>query len=502
MDFSKKSALFAVLGVSILLKCWLIFDAEVINPDGIRYINSAHELMQGNLQAAFAHEKMLAYTLVLGLVHLVVPDWFLAGKILSSCALVLTTIPLYLVTRDLFGARAGLAAGLVFSVSPFASGLATEVVKGPLFLLCVMTSVWLLLKGLQGKPWCYLPASGAVAVMSVLFRIEGLVYVGIVVLALQLLLFFDKAPMKDRVYRLAAFFVFPAGLVLAATLITFFIPVPTGTLMLLQERFGYYFTLDLAENYRAIYQYLQAAEDQFNGGHWSNDFFELSRHMMPLVYLLGLLNVFLKALFPLFLVPLLFGLSLKDGWNRQRLMLLVIISGYFGMGYLYLLKNNFISERYIIIPVVLSLVLVGYGLDRLMQSLEKVKYPMLITSLIAVLCLVAPAVKSFRGVNNQLVLLRTAGEWLQNDQVLSQRPLITNEERIPFYAGLMRKSYRVFPSGNEIDFEKMALEQDCGLIILRKAKKTQKTSPVLEAFELVKEFESRAKKIWIYVRKQ
>jgi hypothetical protein len=488
-----------ILAVSAGMKIVMLLQADIINLDGIRYINSAYELFSGNPLAAFQHEKMLGYTFFLGLMHLAISDWYMAGKMLSMVALVLTTIPLYLLVRDLFGDRAALLTCLVFSILPFVNELVTMVVKDPLFLLCVVTAVWLVSKGLQNRPWRYLPVAGFFSFLSMLFRVEGVVFILTVLIAFLFFLFVRGADRRVQLQSLAAFCVFPALVVLGAVVVVASGIVPEAIMLLLREKFGYYFTFDLMANYQSIYQYLKAAEPQFNGGQWTNDFFEFARYQISLIYLIGLLLVFSKALFPSMLIPLGYGLVLKGYWCRQLILLLIIILSFLGMDFLFLLKNNFISERYMMIPVILSLVLVGYGLDRLLRRLEHFRYKSIVYPLIIILCVIAPATKSFSSLADEKMVLRTSGEWLESHYDLNRVQLITNDERIAYYAGLMRGLYRVFPPTGKTNIEMMALRKGCDLIILESSKKAGK-GPVLSKFELVKEFAGKKKMIKVYER--
>ncbi len=68
------------------------------------------------------------------------------------------------------------------------------------------------------------------------------------------------------------------------------------------EKFALYFQMDLLRVYRDIYQHLKDVEDSFPGGEWTNDFFEYARYNIFLIYLVGMMQTFCKALFPVFLV--------------------------------------------------------------------------------------------------------------------------------------------------------------------------------------------------------
>jgi len=66
--------------LSLFMKTVLACSVDVVNPDGIRYFNSASQLMAGNVLEAFSYEKMLIYTLILGVINFFVNDWTSAGQ--------------------------------------------------------------------------------------------------------------------------------------------------------------------------------------------------------------------------------------------------------------------------------------------------------------------------------------------------------------------------------------------------------------------------------------
>ncbi len=495
-----KKSLILILGISIFVKLVLFAMSEIINPDAVRYINAAHELLQGNFGQAFRHEKMLGFALFLGLANLIVSDWFLAGKLLSALPLILATVPLYLIARDLFGPRAALATGLMFSVIPYINGMVTEIIKDPLFLLCVTTSLWLVLRGLRSGAWCDLLGSGLFALVATLFRVEGIIYLAIVMAMLSLFACVGSDHRGQRLQALLAFSALPAAAILLGLTVILSGMISPEILTSLQVKFGYYFSLNLLENYQAIYQQLKSVEAKFPGGHVSNDFFEIARHQLPLIYLLGLLQVFAKAIFPTSLLLLGNGLALKGRWKRPLLLLLAIILGFLLMDYLLLVKNNFISSRYMMIPVVFSLVLAGYGLVRLLDSLSSSSYAKFASVMVLFLCIIVPAAESFSVLADQKTVLKTAGEWLEKHRDLERSQIITNDERIAYYAGLMRSSYRVFLFTETAGYEETALRADCELVVLELSEKKSGELPDFRQFKLLEEFSGRRNKVLVYER--
>ena len=495
-----KKALLLILGISIGIKLVLVVMSDIINPDAVRYINAAHEILRRDFAAAFTHEKMLGFAFLLGLTKLVVADWFLAGKLLSALPLVLTTLPLYLIARDLFGVRAALASAVMFSVLPYANGLVTEVVKGPMFLLCIVTSLWLVMRGLRNETWPELVGAACFALLGMLFRVESMVYLATVMLMLGLFVCVGKGRRAAGLQRLLAFSALPVAVACMGGAVILAGLVPPEILDRAAEHFGHYFTPHLFDNYVRIYQHLDEVERQFSGGQWSNDFFELARYQLPLIYLVGLLQVFVKVLSPVFLLPLLFSFKLKQHRGAALALLLAVIFGFLGMDYLFLVKNNFISGRYLLVPVILSLVLAGYGLDRLLGTLSATGFAKFASVLVLFLCIMVPAVESFAVLADQKIVLKTAGHWLAKHQDLDRLQIITNNEQVVFYAGLMRRSYQVFPPAPAGGYEAEALQREGDLVILVFSATQYGQLPAFRQFRPLAEFADKRKKIVIYER--
>ncbi len=491
-----------LLGLSLLIKFVLISQATIINDDGIRYINSAHELFQGNIASAFAHEKMLGFTFLLGLAHRVIPDWFLAGKILSTVAMVLTTIPLYFIAQELFGRRAAFFTALAFSVVPYINDKCTSVIKDPVFLFLIVTSLWIVLYALKESRWIFFFAAGFLCCLSVLVRPEGVVFFLAIVLFLIASIMFVPVtrPLKQRC--LAAFCGVPLG-----AMILLSIPFVSGMipLELLAKgciRFAHYFQTDLSRTYMEIYQHLASVENNFNGGQWSNDFFEHARHYIYLIYLIGMIQVFCISVFPIFVIPLFLGCNLRQSWNGQVLLLLSVLGSFLLMDYIFLLSRNFISGRYMLVPVVLSFVLIGNGIERMFLPLRNLHIRKTMLSVVIILCVLLPLGRSFVNVSHEGKEVKAAGIWLSKHRDATQTRMIVNDERIAFYSGLLRGDYDTFKDNGINQLEKKALRKDCDVIVVYGQRKNLNKIPVFRYFKATKEFVGSKKVAVIYERKK
>jgi len=494
-------SLVILLGISFLVKALLIGQAEIINIDGIRYINSAHELFQGNISAAFAHEKMLGFTFLLGLTHLVVPDWYFAGKVLSSVALILTTIPIYFIALELFGRRAAFFTALIFTVAPVVNGKCKSVIKDPVSLLLLVSSLCLIIYALKELRLGFAFFAGVLSILSVSIRPEGALFFLIIVLFLGGCIIFQRADRKLTLKCLAAFCAFPLGVLCLVVIMFATGVVPVEKLSTVYLKFAYYFQTDFMQSYGSIYQHLKDVEDTFPGGQWANDYFEFARKYLLLIYLAGLAQIFFESISPFFLIPLFFGLNLKGVWSKSLLLLLSVLAGFLLMDYFFIVTRNFLANRYMLLPVVLSFTLVGYGVDRMVSSLQNVRFRDAVFAVAIVLCLFLPVARTFYKHSDEKREIKQAGVWLRENRDLSHTKIIVTDERVAYYAGLFRNSYQSFLGENLNQLKAVALDGSYDTIVVYRKKADLDKMPLFEKFALVETFEGRKKVTMIYERK-
>jgi hypothetical protein len=255
------------------------------------------------------------------------------------------------------------------------------------------------------------------------------------------------------------------------------------------------------QTYRNIYQHLKDVEENFPGGQWTNDFFEYARYNIYLIYLVGMIQTFCKALFPVFILPLIFGLNLRNQCNRQLVLFLTVLGTFFGLDYFFLLSNNFLSARYLLVLVVLSLVLVGYGADRMISSFPVVRYRRTVFSVVIIFCLLLPLGKTFTKGLNEKIEIKEAGTWLRDHRDVVSSRMIVNDERIAFYAGLLRGDYDTFQNERIEKLEQKALRGGNSVIVIYRSNGDLALLPEFKQFVLVEKFSGRKKVAMIYERK-
>jgi 4-amino-4-deoxy-L-arabinose transferase-like glycosyltransferase len=489
-----------LLLLSLLIKAVVFANVQVINPDGVRFINSAHELFQGNFQQAFGHEKMLFYSFTLGVFNFFIRDWFLAGLLLSICFLTLTLIPLYYLTRDMFGAKAAFWAGVAFSVIPSVNGLSAEVVKGGPFLFFMASALFLGIRAVERKQWAFFPLTFICAALASLYRFEGIIFIFGYVLFLAVLLV-KKENRKACFKGLCGYLAIPftgAVVFLVISLTGAFEALNISTVW---NRFAdHYFKMDILANYHLIYDFLKSAEKQFPHGQWGQDFFEIARHNLAWMYLLGLVNQFVKSLCSVFLIPLIWGFIAFDKRRPALLGLVWITFLFFAMNYLFILEKNFHSTRYLLVVILMLMPFIGFGMEHLFSWSGKLKFSRFMTISILVLMVLLPAFNSYKKSIEEKGEIRQAAEWLKDQGDILKGKILANEERVLLHAGLFRNEYDFFPADDLKSMERRALEKKCSMIVLRNRRKGALPGQVFKNYALIHEFPGPHGEVLIFSR--
>jgi len=501
LDRQEKKYLLSIIVAAIVVKLFLILQSEIINPDGVRYLNSAHELFQGHVAKAFKYDRNLVFSAILGLFNLIIPNGFMAGKMLSCLFLLLSTIPIYFITRELFGCKAAVAAVLIFSTFPTINSLSISIVREPPFLFFFLLAVWCAILALKNKDWRFLGAVGLFTLAAGAFRLEALLLYPI--LSLYLLFFACKDNQHRSFYgkgilAVTAFPLFCLGAVLLVCLLD------TGFALALEKLYlrflDHYVKEGFLSRYLSLYEFLKNSEMKVSGGVNPDDFFEIARHNLFLVYLIGLIKSFLSSLTPLLILPFFYGLNFKNRLDRNSPLITTVILVYLLGGYLFLLTRNYISARYLFVPVILCIPYMGHGFERLADLLERRRYGRPVFVLIFSFVLLLPLASSFGKIEDEKTEIKIAGEWLQSEGLHTSR-ILTNDERIPFYAGLFRNEYRRmnFNQINRWAKKNVSKLKKYDVIALRSSDKNNIVAKTpFNGFQMVKKFGSDDEIVLIY----
>ncbi|MBW1983572.1 MAG: glycosyltransferase family 39 protein, partial [Deltaproteobacteria bacterium] len=302
-EFSdSKKGLYFVLLVSLLTKILtlIIMHDMAINRDGTQYIAAAQQFAQGNFMQGVAFHSMPFYSLVITIVNFVFKNWLLSARLISIGSLVLAIIPLYFITQDLFNRKAAFWACLAFFLAPEINQMAMEVLRDPVFIFCLLWSVYFAQRAIQKKELLFFFLAAFFSWAPILFRIEGVVFAPFYFLFLGslfcILIFTSQECMS-----------YLKGLII---LVAFFLFIVAGFWIVIGPEFTSFNKLGnvteeihkitgsrVGESYSKIYSQLEKLEDLAQYPSGNQNFAEVARHFMPLIYMIGFLEVLIKNIF-------------------------------------------------------------------------------------------------------------------------------------------------------------------------------------------------------------
>lgn len=429
---------------SFVLKTLLLFMVDVVSPDSALYLTAAHYYSKGQFAQGIAVYPLPLYPMLLAVFHAVIPNWEWAALPTTLLASVLTIVPLYWLTRDLFGARAGFWAGAAFALSPYLNRYGIYIIRDPSGLFAL---AWALYFGHR-----FIANSGKLSILSCLIctllaaamRAEVLFFLPLYLVFLIVLGFLRSN--KRRSYFIGALIWagIPLGLIASLMLI-----LPSAWLYITQgdylsSKIHSAFATELLQNYLNINQdlkELQLAKSYPRRGH---NLIDLVRTYMPLIYFIGILECFFRMLYPVYGIPLVYGFKAKP--NAGRLLVFATGFVFLSAAYMFLMSENWVSKRYLSFTVLCFLPWVGCGCAGLLEWLRDSSRQITAAILIGLLVLLPLAETVTKHLGHKDHSLRTAGQWLQSQQRAFQDTRISaSDNRILIYA----QRYADIPRWNE-----------------------------------------------------
>jgi hypothetical protein len=146
-----------------------------LNYDGEIYIAAAMKFAEGMFREGLAIYPMPVYPLLIALTHTVLPDWVLAGRLISLISMILLVIPMHLLTKDLFSARAAFWSCIVFILLPESLAHSNSVLRDPSFYVLFISAVYFAQRAMHSGQFKHLLLCALFGSLSTFFRVEGLI---------------------------------------------------------------------------------------------------------------------------------------------------------------------------------------------------------------------------------------------------------------------------------------------------------------------------------------
>jgi hypothetical protein len=496
-DWRARLCLLIVL--SVCFKLWVLLRVVVINPDADLYLRAARHYLLGDFKAALEIRPMPFYPLLIAAVHrFFVPDLALAGQVLSVFFLTGMLIPCYLLIREAWNDGAAFWAGALLATSPYFNRHAADVVRDPAFLFFLSWATWATWRLLQTKNWRWAALASVMATLCTLSRIEGALL--FFALAVACLLGGRGLSIGRRTGMAALLIsVGPACIAPLAAWAAFrWGEVPTSRLpefLLVKHKFSV-----IAEKYRLYYEMLRTLEleQPTAKGGYSKSFFALTRHYIPLIYLIGLAQSLLRVAHPAIFIASLAGLKTRrQVAGSFRWVIGSVFAIYLLLAMLVRFQDAWYSNRFIYAPALILTLWAGQGVVVIWQWQRQRwghGWTRWVATTITCVLLLSPAVKALRYCPSREINIRQAGLWLSRHSP-NEASLFTNDRRIAFYAD---RQFTFAPIDIHADISKLGSQNKSSYIVLRGKKRELAEFPPPSGYEEVQRFPGKRGTVVIF----
>jgi 4-amino-4-deoxy-L-arabinose transferase-like glycosyltransferase len=477
-----------------------------LNFDGEIYISAARKYAAGMYREGLAIYPMPLYPYLISLIHRLIPNWILAGRLISYFSMTLTVVPLYLLSKDLFNRRAAFWGCIAFTLLPETLLHSNSVMRDPPFFLFAMCAVYFAQKALRSKRLIHLLGSALFAWFSTFFRIEGLIIFPVYFCFFVVLAISKSDQRKDYSRMMVAW-----GGLFACLIAAIYIGVESRGEII--NRFGNWALffrgfrdLSFLENYHRISAQLQQMQDASLNSIVGQHFAETARQLMELIYLLGMLHVFTKVILAVNIIPLLWGLF-RARHTERHVFVLLLTSCLFVLTYGFFIWNDILLARYLFMPAVLLCPWIGLGIDRILIFAQACYYKEFIIGCVLLLVFTAPALTFDKYFTNKDDLKSRAGSWIAKQEGLRNLKIIFSDPGVKFHAGMAMafasdENKILHQSPDDKNFSKIAhvaLENKADLIVIYSRADKRKDIADFEGYKEMKEFNDKNKFIKIYV---
>ncbi len=466
---------------SISLKLLLIFMRPSINKDGALYLICAQFISEGKFNRALELFPYPLFPYLTSAVHTVTQNWVISGYALSVIPASLSVIPFYIISKHTFGKKVAIWSCIFFMLSPLPNEFFTWIGRDGIFILLSLTSIsLLLLSANKPHPFKFLIPGLTLSLIASIFRIEG---IAILILMGGAILFRVR---KNRLSLLAVILFF----VIAFSVISILPEDIKSQLRVAQlsQEISYLFKLEFLKTYRQIYAALKEMQYQLPGSRWAQNFMEIARHYMPVIYLIGLLESTVRVIFPPFVPLVIYGIlkTYRERNNYRNLCLLFLIILVVTVPPIWrLITLNFLSYRYVFLPAFLLTLFAGKGWIYLYSRIKNKRTLTVLIFLIIFGSSIFYTIYRFRAMDSTIMKILPE---LHKTDIPGKEPFITNDPRIAFYLNL-KDNFLYVIDPDPTYMEKEGMEKNARYILLTVSKKNAKDLVKrFKRYELIRQY--------------
>ncbi len=404
-----------------------------VNWDGVVFIAAAKKFSAAGFSEGFsAWPKFPAYPFLISMVHHLIPDWVTAGRSISLVSSIVAVAGVYRLAEERFGTETALLSSLVFTFLPETLLQSNSIYRDPAFLAAFIWSIYFFQKSIASGKHGTLAAALSLLLLSSMFRAEGLCVL-VVYICVLLIDACRNAASRKKNFRLMLICI--SALCLSGMIFFAASKSSSEYIEQLVTSFSGYNNSRLAENYKRLSEQLQAINDVTPSSDVGVHFGGLAKRMIPVIFGLGLINVFASTLLISNAVLAVIGIK-NTQWNASNSFIIASAASCLAVLYFYFVSYDLMLNRWVLPAVALVCPWVGAGIYRIFQSIQKLRYARLLYAGVIAALVMNSAIefnKFFKAGDN---LARTAGAWISRQGYFDEANTVFNDPVVAFYAGM------------------------------------------------------------------
>ena len=358
--------LIMIITFGVIIRIIAIFNLNIIEPDGIAYIQQARALLSGDFSGIFSCElSYFSYFFPLSIIfiagaYLIIGDWLIAGHVISCLFGSAMLIPLALILRRFFERKIVFLSVATFSILPIFVYTSIYILRDPVFIFFVTLGFYFFIRYLDEYKKQILIYSSLCFTLGTWARIEGFFIIPIAAVFVIIYRY------KDKFSHLLLFLALPVLVLLSLNISTINLYEENAT----ARENAYYLTSDYDSLKESVHLLAFEAYQSLK----TSRFLKKAWDQRWLVAVGEVIRNLIKALHYLFFFILLLGL--KEAWSflkfdkRAIFITSVAITGMI-FTYVFCLQKWVAQPRYyagiVLIP---ASVIICCGFKRCLYLLE------------------------------------------------------------------------------------------------------------------------------------
>jgi dolichyl-phosphate-mannose-protein mannosyltransferase len=434
-DCPRGTAIALTILIAFAIRLYLSLTSFCIAGDGVAYLGMAREFAAGAPAQALKSVFSPLYPWIVAVAHRLIPDWELAGSLVSTILGSAAVATIYLMTREAFD-RDDLAIGaaVLAAIHPALAAYSASVRTEAGFIFLLTAAMWMLIAGLKRHRIAIVAASGVGGGVAYLYRTEA---IGLMLFALG---FMPVAALWWRRWSLK-------WAALAATVFAGgFLAIASPYLIYLRETTGHW---SVGREFTAAMMY-GMGEVAPNTGDWQRLGYSTSASPFapiianPALYLEKVAGDFFASLYGFFqaLGPLLTVLLIVGIWRRGRALLdnfaeamLALFTAFYIVGFSF----SYTGARFMVhlIPFTFGWVMIGLAtaseaFSQLIAGGRFARVPQCAPA-IAIAIILLP--QTLWPIGYDMRGVRDAGEEIARRTAGKPAAVVARDGRFAYYAG-------------------------------------------------------------------